>query len=254
MQTIWITGASQGLGKSLALAYAQQGYRVYASARHEARLNALVNHAYDLSGEIIAIPLDITEQESVTAGINKILHQYPLDRAILNAGTYLRQPVTHYSSTQLQQMVTLNLVGTSHCIEAILPHMLARQAGQIAIVASLAGYRGLPSSSGYGASKAGLINLAESLKLDLAPLGIDIRLINPGFVKTPLTDRNEFAMPDIISADTAAQIILDRLETSSFEIRFPTRFAKIMGMLRHLPYSFYFNLVRRITGDQHESK
>ncbi len=254
MKTIWITGASQGLGQSLVLAYAEQGYRVYASARNSAALQVLGSQADHLSGEVIAIPLDITEPQSVIAGVAKILQQQPLDRAILNAGTYIRQPIEHYNSIDLEYMVKLNLVGTSHCIEALLPHLLQQGAGQIAIVASLAGYRGLPLSSGYGASKAGLINLAESLRLDLSPLGIDIRLINPGFIKTPLTDINEFTMPDIISAEKAAQIILDRLEKNTFEIRFPTRFAIIMAWLSHLPYGLYFGLIKRITDSCHESK
>ncbi len=248
--SIWITGASQGLGRALAVHYANQGYHVYASARNTEALEELRDENL-AQGHIIPMPVDITEPEAVSSALSAILDQDSLDAVILNAGTFIHQPVERFNLKEIQQMVDLNLIATARCIEALLPHMLARESGQIAIVSSLAGYRGLPNSSGYGATKAALINMAESLKLDLEPKGVDIRLINPGFIETPLTAKNRFPMPDIISADTAAKIIYEGLQSKRFEIRFPTRFAWTLNLLSMLPYTLYLPLVRRFTRQSH---
>lgn len=253
-KSIWITGASQGLGAALAFEYSRQGYQVYASARNEAALIELQHKTINHVGSLIPIPLDITDKAQVAQAIEVITQQgsQPLTSVILNAGTHVSQPVENFSSDDVRSLFELNLMGTVYCIEALLPIMLSSQSGMIAIVASLAGYRGLPQASGYGASKAALINLAESMKLDLAHRGVDIRLINPGFIKTPLTDKNTFPMPAIVSAAEAATTIYKGLNSKAFEIRFPTRFSSIMALLRHLPYALYFPLVRRTTGIKHE--
>lgn len=255
-KSIWITGASQGLGAALALEYSRQGYEVFASARNEAGLIELQQKTVNLAGSLIPLPLDITDKSHVAQAVKIITRKgrQPLSRAILNAGTHLSQPVENYNSDDVRRLVELNVMGTVYCIEALLPVMLSRQSGMIAIVASLAGYRGLHQASGYGATKAALINLAESMKLDLEPRGVDIRLINPGFIKTPLTDKNTFPMPAIVSATEAATIISKGLDSKAFEIRFPTRFSSIMALLRHLPYALYFPLVRRTTGIKHDSR
>jgi short-subunit dehydrogenase len=255
-QTIWITGASQGLGAALALEYTRQGYRVFASARNATALLELEKQTASYAGVLLPLPLDITDITAVAQAVSTITQQgtQPLEKAILNAGTHISQPIKDYNSQDLRTLVELNLMGTVYCIEALLPFMLPRHSGMIAIVASLAGYSGLPNASGYGATKAALINLAESLKLDLEQQGVDIRLINPGFIKTPLTDKNTFPMPSIITATQAANIIAKGLESKSFEIRFPTRFASVMALLKHLPYALYFPLVRRLTGIKHESQ
>jgi short-subunit dehydrogenase len=245
-QSVWITGASQGLGEALVLAYAKKGYRVYASARNEQALLQLAQRCEALPGECVAMPLDICELDSVKKLAEQLAQDAGLHTVILNAGTHIPQEAESFRAADVATLANLNLVGTANCIEAILPQLI-RQQGQLAIVASLAGYRGLPRASGYGATKAGLINLAESLRIDLKDKGVDVRVVNPGFVKTPLTDKNDFAMPDLISAEQAAQAIVDGLQGKQFEIRFPKRFATVMAMLRELPYRLYFPAVSRIT-------
>ncbi|QEQ95339.1 SDR family NAD(P)-dependent oxidoreductase [Neptunomonas concharum] len=246
MPTVWITGASQGIGEALSLEYASQGYHVYASARSTGSLHALAQHATQLKGEITPLPLDITDSSAVNIALHSI--DTPIDIAILNAGTHRPQSAVGFQCEDLRQLMELNLLGTGNCLEHLIPIMLQQTKGQIAIVASLAGYRGLPDASGYGATKAALINLAESLKLDLENQGIDIRIINPGFVKTPLTDKNTFPMPDLMNADSAAKSIRKGLQGKQFEVRFPWRFATVMGFLRWLPASLYFPWVRIMTG------
>lgn len=262
---VWITGASQGLGRALAWHYCAAGWRVVVSARNATALQQLQNEAQQrqLAGTIELLPLDITRRTDVHKAVARLLAAGPLQRAILNAGTHRHQPLREQAldADDVRQLLELNVMGTVHCIEALLPHWspattsaagttpLPATPPQLALVASLAGYRGLPSACGYGASKAALINLAESLRAELDPQRVDVRLINPGFVKTPLTDKNPFPMPDIISARQAADYIDKGLQRPhGFEVRFPPRFATGFGLLRILPYRLYFALIRRITG------
>ena len=151
-----------------------------------------------------------------------------------------------FSSDIIKQQFDLNVFGVSYCLEALIPIMKEQNHGLLAINASLAGYRGLPKSAAYGATKAALINMAECLKLDLHKCGIDVKIINPGFVKTPLTDKNDFQMPFLMDSEQAARAICKGLEGKAFEIRFPAVFAGFIGLLRHLPYKLYFGLVSRV--------
>ena len=150
-----------------------------------------------------------------------------------------------FTAAGLRDLMAVNVMGTAACLEALMPRMMARRQGRIAVVASVAGYRGLPTSAYYGATKAALINLTESLKFDLDQAGVTIQLIDPGFVKTPLTDRNDFPMPFLISAELAADRIARGLRSRQFEIAFPRVFVAIMKLLRCLPYALYFPLVGR---------
>jgi len=144
-------------------------------------------------------------------------------------------------------MFELNFMGTVHGLDALLPRMIARGRGRIAVVSSSAGFCGLPRAAGYGATKAALITLCESLKFDLDPLGVAIQVVTPGFVRTPLTDLNDFPMPFIIDADAAADRLVAGLYQDVFEITFPRRFTGLIKLLRWLPYCLYFPLVRAIT-------
>jgi short-subunit dehydrogenase len=245
----WITGASQGIGRALALELAQRGWKVAASARNRERLQLLEAESVNLAGTISAFPLDVCDPHACVRVAERVAQRLgPVERLLLNAGTHIPTPVSDLVIDDFRQLFELNLMGTLQPLAAVLPAMQARGRGQLAIVASVAGYRGLPLAAGYGASKAALINLAESLRLDLDQQGIDVRLINPGFVKTPLTDRNRFKMPFLIEASDAARRIADGLERKGFEIRFPRRLVWLMGLLRWLPYAIYFPLVKRITG------
>jgi short-subunit dehydrogenase len=142
----------------------------------------------------------------------------------------------------------VNFVGAVSFATCVVPQLLAQGAGQIAFVASVAGYRGLPKSLIYGPTKAALINFAEALYIDLEPKGIGVRIINPGFVATPLTAQNDFAMPALLTPEAAAQATLAGFAGSAFEIDYPKRFTRVMKLLAHLPYRLYFPLVRRLTG------
>ncbi|WP_419832307.1 SDR family NAD(P)-dependent oxidoreductase [Endozoicomonas atrinae] len=243
---VWITGASQGIGEAVAIAMAREGLIVAASARNMERLEALANQSTELKGRIIPYPLDVTDQTAVTETVNKIIETHGcIDQAILNAGTYISTSATEFTSSAVRQQVELNLMGVCHCLEPLIASMKKKGKGTIAINASLAGYRGLPRAAGYGATKAALINMAESLYTELSEVGIAIKVINPGFVKTPLTSKNRFPMPFLMEVDKAADIIVKGMKGRQFEIRFPRIFAAILGLLRRLPYPLYFWLIRR---------
>ncbi|WP_210395375.1 SDR family NAD(P)-dependent oxidoreductase [Motiliproteus sediminis] len=241
----WITGASQGIGRSLAVELLQRGWRVAATARSESPLLRL-QQAHP--GQLFSFPADVCDPAQMARTIDAIEDQQgPIQLAIFNAGSHQPEHASQFQARTVRQLIELNLLGVCNGLEPLLPRMLERGQGQIAAVASLAGYRGLPTAAAYGASKAALINLMESIALDLRGSGVKIQVINPGFVKTPLTDRNSFAMPGLISSDQAARSIAEGLMGNRFEIRFPAGFATLMAVLRHLPYRLYFPLVARLT-------
>jgi NAD(P)-dependent dehydrogenase (short-subunit alcohol dehydrogenase family) len=244
LATIWVTGASSGIGEALALRLAQDGHEVAASARSADRLARLSDQARDADGRIHAYPLDVTDQPAAAAALAEIERQLgPLDSAVLAAGTHHPVSARDFKAADLARLVQVNLIGTANCLEPLLRTMIARRRGRIAIVSSVAGYRGLPTSAYYGATKAALINLAEALKFDLDRHGVTMQLIDPGFVKTPLTDQNEFAMPFRITPEEAAARIAKGLQSTRFEITFPRRFTYILKLARCLPYRLYFPLV-----------
>jgi short-subunit dehydrogenase len=248
-QVVWITGASSGIGRALALRLAAAGAQVAASARNAKALQALAAEAAGGPGAIHAYPLDITSRCAASAIVHAIEDSLgPLARVVLNAGTHQPVEAKDFAAADFARLVEVNLLGMANCLEPVLRTMSARRQGQIAIVASVAGYRGLPTSAYYGATKAALINLAEALKLDCDRLGIKLQLINPGFVKTPLTDKNPFPMPFLISVEDAAARIAAGLDRQAFEITFPRRFTWQLKLFRCLPYRLYFPLVARITG------
>lgn len=243
---VWIVGASYGIGAALALRLARDGLRVVASARSADKLAELA--AQEGAGRIAPWPLDVTDHAAVRAAVPAIEAAHgPLAIAVLNAGTHQPVSAAEFTADGLRRIVELNLFGVANALEAVMPVMIARGRGRIAVVASVAGYRGLPTAAYYGASKAAVINMVESLKFDLDRAGVTLQLVDPGFVRTPLTDRNEFNMPFLISAEEAAERIARGLRGRSFEIAFPRRFVAIMKLLRLLPYALYFPLVARGT-------
>ena len=247
-KTAWITGASSGIGRALALALAREGVVVAASARSRGALEALATEAG--SGRILPTPLDVADRDAVKAAAEAAIRvlRGPPDLAVLNAGTYLPMTAAGFDAARFRTQVEVNLMGTVHMLEALLPAYLAARKGHIAIVSSVAGYRGLPTSAAYGATKAALSNLAESLKYDLDRAGVKLQLVNPGFVKTPLTDKNDFKMPFLMPVDKAVARMIAGLQTNRFEITFPRRFTWQMKLLRVLPYRLYFAVTRRRTG------
>jgi len=243
---VWIAGASYGIGAALARRLAEAGDEVIASARSKDKLEAL---ATESGGRITAAPLDVTDRDAVLGLVERIEEDRgAIDLAILNAGSHHPVKARDFKAEELRALTELNLMGTAHGLEALMPRMIGRGAGHIAVVASVAGYRGLPTAAYYGATKAAVINMTEALRFDLTEAGVKLQLIDPGFVETPLTAKNDFPMPFIIKAEDAARRIEKGLLSSRFEIVFPRRMMVAMKLLRLLPYRLFFPLMARSTG------
>lgn len=234
---VWITGASAGIGRALALRFARAGFRVAASARGA---EALASLAAEGGGRIEAVPLDVTDGAAVAAAIARL---GPISLAVLNAGSHSPMGAADFSVERLRRLFEVNVFGVAQGLEAVLPAMLGRRAGKVAIVASVAGYGGLPTAVAYGATKAALINMAESLKLELEGTGVSVALVCPGFVDTPLTAKNDFPMPFLMRAEDAAERMFQGLLGNAFEITFPRRFTWMLKALQLLPYALYFPIV-----------
>jgi short-subunit dehydrogenase len=245
-QRVWIIGASSGIGAATARALLARGARVALSARSRSPLDALAQPHPDRA---LVAPADITRPEQIDAAIATIESVWGgIDLAILMAGTHRPVRAWELQLKDVRDLFEVNMMGVLGAAAAILPVLLRQGRGGIAIVSSVAGYGGLPTSLLYGATKAALINFAETLFLDLRPKGVSVYLVNPGFVKTPLTDRNEFAMPALITAEEAAREIVLGFERGEFEIHFPKRFTRWLKVLQLLPYRAYFAAVHRLTG------
>jgi len=245
---VWVTGASSGIGRAAALEFARRGYRVAATARRADELATLAAEASGELGDITAFPGDITDAAGIAAVVAAIEDDLgTIDTAVLNAGSFQPLTVETFSAEAIKATFDLNVVGTARCLEPLLPRMIARNAGRIFVVASVAGYRGLPQSAAYGASKAALINMAEAFHTELRPHGVHFGVINPGFVETPLTDRNTFPMPFLMPVDKAARRLVEGVLGRRFEVSFPFVFTTLMKLVRCLPYALYFPLVRRVT-------
>lgn len=244
-KTVWITGAGKGIGRALALKMASEGWTVAASARTVADLEALATESG--SNHIYAFPLDITDSEANRMVLARIEEKLgPLDLAVLNAGTHKPMSAANFDVKTVRHLVETNLMGTVNGLDALLPLFRSRGEGRVAVVSSVAGYRGLPSSAAYGATKAALINMCEALKPELDKEGVALSLINPGFVETPLTSENEFPMPFLVSPAAAAESIYKGLMAQKFEIVFPWKFAVLMKVLRFLPNRLLFSLTSRM--------
>jgi short-subunit dehydrogenase len=244
---IWITGASSGLGRELARQYAEAGHRVCVSARGTDALDQLAEECRELPGEVHVFPLDITKTDQVSQCFHDMVGSIGMpDLCVLNAGTHTENPATSFDRNIYQRLMDINYMGVVNCLQEIVPACLEQQRGHIAVVSSVAGYRGLPNASAYGASKAALINMCESLQPELAAANIRLQLVNPGFVRTPLTDQNEFPMPFLMEVEDAAAQMIRGLAGNSFEVTFPRRFTWILKMLQKLPYAVYLRLTKKL--------
>lgn len=243
----WVTGAGQGIGRHVALELARRGWHVAVTSRTESDLRRLADDIQSRGGKASVHVGDTTDAEAMSrmVGAIEVAHG-SLDLAVLNAGTYVRFGVEDFDVADFGKQIDVNVMGTVRCLAPAMMAMIARRSGQIAVVSSLTAYRGLPLASAYGASKAALTNMCEALHPELARFGIAISVIHPGFVRTPLTDRNDFPMPFIVEPDVAARRIVDGLESGRFEIVFPRRLALLMKLGRMLPYSLYLRITRKI--------
>jgi NADP-dependent 3-hydroxy acid dehydrogenase YdfG len=242
---VWVIGASTGIGAETAKILLARGANVVLSARRQEALEALCQ------GHPNALPLalDITDHASVLRARDAVLARWRgLDLVLVVAGGYSEMRADDFDLAAANQLVDLNLRGVLNCLDAVLPTLLKQNHGGLGIVSSVAGYSGLPRALIYGPTKAALINLCESLYLDLRPRGIGVYLINPGFVETPLTADNAFPMPALISAAEAGDQIVRGIERGDFHIHFPRRFTNCLRFARLLPYRLYFWLVHKVTG------
>lgn len=245
----WITGASSGIGRAVAIELARRGWTVLASARRLDDLEALSAEAAALKGRIVAHPCDVTDEVAMAGVVAAIERVHgPIALAFFNAGV---APYTRAGALDVEAFRTalnVNVLGAANGLAPVLAGMGERGKGQVAVNASIAGYRGLPRAAAYGASKAAAIHLCEALKFDCDNLGIVMQVVNPGFVDTPLTRKNDFPMPFLVSMEDAARRVVDGFERGRFEIIFPRRLAWILKLMRILPYALYFPLVARQTG------
>ena len=235
---IWITGASSGIGKALALKFAQEGWKVAISAR---RKNLLDEIATDKN--IFAYPLDVEDENQIKNIFDKILEDFKdLDICVFCSGTYNRKSEKKIDNNQIKKTFNINFFGVVDCIKTVEDFFKNRKKGHLSIVSSIAGYRGLPNSSGYGPSKAALTNFTESIYFDFKKYNVSISLISPGFIKTPMTDTNDFPMPFIKTPEFEAEKIFNGLtKKSSFEIHFPKALTLLLKFFRILPYSLFIS-------------
>ncbi len=246
-RTVWLIGASTGIGRATASKLHALGAQVIVSARNEAALQAFVAQHPGSA----AVALDVVDADSVRlAGqrVRELALQGRLDMVVYCAGYYKAMRAQEFDLHEAMRHQHINYDGALHVLDTVLPILLAQRGGHLSLVASVAGFRGLPKALAYGPTKAALNSLAETLYLDLHPQGIGISVINPGFVATPMTAHNDFNMPALLTPEQAAQEMIAGWEAGAFEIHFPRRFTLWLKLLRHLPHALYFPAVRRVTG------
>ena len=245
--TVFLTGASSGIGKELTKVFLENGWKVIASARRKNLITkGLRLPKKYVEKNLLAIKIDITKKNNLKKQISKAFSKFDIpDIIILNAGTNNPNKNHLVKVEETKYIFDTNFFGTINCIEEIIPFIKKKKYSQLVVMSSVAGYRGLPYAAAYCSSKAALTNYCESIYHQCKLLGINVRLINPGFIKTPLTDKNDFKMPLIIAARSAALIIYKKILTSkSFEISLPFIFCLIMKLLKILPYSIYFRITK----------
>ena len=237
---IWITGASSGIGKALAEKFVLEGWKVAISARRKEILEKMAGNE-----NIFSYPLDVTNQDQISEVFSKIINDFGnLDLCVFSSGTYDPKLEKDINIKQNQFVMETNFFGVLYCIKSVEKYFKDKKDGHISIVSSIAAYRGLPNSSGYGPSKAALTNLTESLYFDFKKYNVRISLVSPGFIKTPLTDKNDFPMPFIKSPEFAADKMFKGLtKTKAFEIHFPKALTILLKFFRILPYKIYLFLI-----------
>ena len=242
-KVVWITGASSGIGKSLALKFAKEGWNVAISARRE----NLLKEISESNENIKSFPLDVTDKAKCKEVFNKIKEHFGnIDICFFSTGTWSPKEEKDIDVEQIENVFKVNFFGTLYCIKAVEEYFKDKKSGIITIVSSIAGYRGLPNTTGYGPSKSALISLAESLYFDFERHNVRVCLVSPGFIKTPMTDKNDFPMPMIKSPEFAAdQMFKGLTKNRGFEIHFPKSFTSIMKILKVMPNGLYFKIIEK---------
>ena len=238
---IWITGASSGIGKALAIKFATEGWHVAASARRENLLKELNNNSLNIH----SFPLDVRDEFRAKKVFQDIIEKFQaIDICIFCTGIHDPDSEKKLSTEKIREIMETNFFGTLNCIMAVNNYFRNRKNGHISIVSSVAAYRGMPAASGYCASKSALTSLAESLYFDFKRYNVRVSIISPGFIKTPMTDKNKFPMPMIKSSEYAAEkIFVGLTKKNTFEIHFPTTFTIMMKLLKIMPNWLFFFII-----------
>ena len=244
-KTIWITGGSTGIGKALAIKFANMGWNVAISARRE----ALIKEISDNNQNIYGFPLDVTNKSRCKEVFDEIRNKFQnIDICFFSTGTWNPIKEKDIDVEQIENVFKVNFFGTLNSIKVVEQYFKEKKNGTIAIVSSIAGYKGLPNSTGYGPSKSALNNLTESLYFDFKRSNVRVCLVSPGFIKTPMTDKNDFKMPFLKTPEFAANKIYDGLiNKNSFEIHFPKELTLTLKFFSFLPSKIYFYLVKKLT-------
>lgn len=232
----WLIGASEGLGEALARVMSAAGVELVLSARSADKLEAL---AAELPGRASAVPVDVTDRANLERAAAEIGE---IDGMVFLAGVYWPMPAQEWKPEQVEAMADVNFTGAVRAVGAVLPDMVARDRGHIVLTGSLSGFRGLPGAIGYAASKSGVMALAESMYCDLRKTGVEVQLVNPGFVRTRLTDKNEFSMPFIMEPEDAARQIFEHMGSGGFARNFPTLFSLLFRGSLFLPDWLYYRV------------
>ena len=243
MKNIWITGASSGIGKALAIKFANEGWQVAASARRESLLKELSNQYTNIQ----SFPLDVTDSDKCKSVFKDIVEKFEnIEICVFGTGIHDPKSEKKFNLEKIKKIMEVNFFGTMNSINSVYDYYRERKSGQISIISSVAGYRGLPAAGAYCASKSALTSFAESLQFEMKRKNVRVSLISPGFIKTPMTDQNDFPMPMIRSAEFAAeQIYIGLTKKNGFEIHFPKVFTYMMKFLRILPSSIYFRFIEK---------
>ena len=242
-KVIWITGGSSGIGKALAYKFANEGWQVALSARREELLNEISKS----NNNIHSFPLDVLDVEKCKEVFNKIVTKFEnIDIAVFSTGIHDPNSERKINLESIRKIMETNFFGTMNSINSVYNYFKDKKSGHISIVSSVAGYRGLPMAGAYCASKSALISYAESLYFEMKRFNVRVSVINPGFIKTPMTDQNPFPMPMIESPEFAAEEMFKGLTKSkSFEIHFPKKFTFIMKILKIMPNWLYLKLIKK---------
>jgi len=244
---IWLTGGSLGIGRSLAHELGTRGAILVLTARNEEALDSVRGEVENLGGTALVKPGDVTDLERMKAIVSEVETECGgIDILIANAGTHIESDPVRFDTAEYLKLMDINYGGAIRCMEAVLPGMLERKAGRIVGVASLAGLRGMPTAAAYSASKGAMINFLQSSRYHLQDHHIGITIVNPGFVRTPLTDKNDFHMPFLIEPEKAARIICNAIARGRSEVSFPFPFSWTIRLLRVLPHPIYNWIMTRV--------
>ena len=236
-KTYWLIGASDGLGAALARKMSAEGVKLILSARSEDKLRDL---AEDLPGEARSLPLDVTDSKAIARAVEDA---GDIDGVVFLAGVYWPFGADEWDAEKANMMADVNFTGAMRCMGEIVPRFVARDRGHIVLTGSLTGYRGLPGSVAYTASKAGVMAMAECMRCDLRKTGVNVQLVSPGFIRTRLTDKNDFKMPQIMEPEKAAGIVLDHMKSKKFQRAFPRPFSWALRGGQFLPESLYYRIM-----------